>query len=259
MVLRWGRSSLMFLLPSGLGLGGPRQLSMDFEAVSNQYLTMSDANFGAFDRAKFAISLWFKRESTGGVGGGPDGLFAQYSVSGPGSTNSAFSLSFTNTSKLAWECASGVATTSNLITTAQYTDTTSWHHVLVYYDSANATSGDRMRMWYDGTEVTVFDSDSAPVAAVQNSTLDVNIGCQDSVAAYPGNYPYDGKLYQVAFFSGSLPAIGSVYNSGHPVNITGLPGLYALLYGNPTPGADDVLAADWTNVNTVVFSRDAPR
>lgn len=48
------------------GLGIPTR-SIDFESGSTQYLSMSDASFGAFNYAKFAASFWYKKESTGAL------------------------------------------------------------------------------------------------------------------------------------------------------------------------------------------------
>lgn len=227
---------VFFLNAPFVGGGGVK--SLDFERSSSQYLSISDTDFGSFDRAKFAISLWYKRESTAAS----MGLYSQAK---------GFRLEFAAAGQLTFRgLDSGGASIGELQTTATYTDTASWHHVMAHWDSANATAGDRMRLWHDGSEITSFGTDTNPSASVNNSTDIVNIGRDDS-SAY-----YDGLLHQVAFFSGSLPAIGDVYDSGL-VDITGVTGLKSLKYGNNVV-ADNILANAWTSNNTVTLSDDTP-
>ncbi len=223
--------------------------SIDFEFSSSQYLTISDANFGAYDRAKWAISLWYKRESTGGQ--------QLYSHQDNGSGR-AFDLRFNGSSQLEFRSwADGATADGRLLTTATYTDTTSWHHILCWFDSANGTSGDRMRIWHDGAEVTVFSADSAPTAQVFNTTVSVYVAALNN-AGSPAN-EYDGKIYQAAFFSGALPAIGTLYSAGSPLNVSGLSGLWSVLdVAGGVVTHDGVLASSWTNNNTAVSSADIP-
>lgn len=232
--------------PSGGG-GSIPDYSIDFERDSTQYLSMSDTNLGAYDRAKFAISAWVKRESTGTA----QAIMSQYGSAG----SRAFRFYFTSTDKLAFETSEGGTSLSGrLITTAAYTSTSAWYHVLVWLDSANGTAGDRMRLWVDGTEVTSFGTDAYPSAAVFNSSGDVLVGHEPQQGAY-----FDGLIYQLGFFSGSLPAIGDVYDSGSPKDISGVTGLYAYLdVASGSVVSDGVLSTDWTNNNTAVNSSTKP-
>ena len=218
--------------------------SIDFEAGSTQHLSMSDANFGAYDRAKWAISVWFKLESIGTN----RPIMSQFGGAG----NRAFRILFNTGNKLtAFISQDGSNNDSDFITTATYTDTTAYHHLLFHYDSANATAGNRIRLWVDGAEVVTFDLKTNPTAAVFDSTADMQVGAETvSLAGY-----FDGLIYQFGFFSGSLPIIGQVYNAGAPIDISGLTGLYSYLSvaGNSVV-ADGVLVADWTNNGTAISS-----
>lgn len=229
------------------GTGVPDN-SIDFETSSSQYLSMSSANFGAFNTAKFAISLWFKQESVGFQ----RGLISQWDLAG----NNSFRLFFTGGNKLDFLVSSdGTSTGGVLLTTDTYSDTSSWHHLLVHYDSANATANSRMRLWYDGSEITTFDARTNPSSAVLTSSATVVVGASEA----GGTQGFDGLIYQLGFFSGSLPAIGSVYNAGSPLDIKDLTGLYAYLdVNNGAVTSDGVLVSDWTNNNTATASTTVP-
>lgn len=221
--------------------------SMDF--ASSKFLDMSDANFGAFDRSKFAISLWYKLFTTGA---------SRYMwTQGDTASNISFQLRFGATDKLevfALDAPSSID--GQLTTEATFTDTTSWHHILYHFDAANGTPGDRMRLWHDGVEITVFDTDNNPTAAVQDSASTVVIG-SDSAGA--GNF-FNGKLYQAAFFSGALPDISEVFNAGAAKDVTSLTGLYSLLNTDDVVALEDdfVLTTDWINNGGVAKSTDIP-
>lgn len=221
--------------------------SLDFERGSSQYLSMSDANFGAYDKAKWAISVWVKFETSA------NSVICSHGDNGTGQR--AFDIRLNGTSKIDITTSSdGSTANGRLVTTDSFSSTADWYHILIWYDSANATAGDRMRLWVNGVEVTSFTTDTNPSAAVFNSTEAVRIGANASVTTF-----FDGLIYQFAFFSGVLPTISQVYNAGAPKDLSTISGLYAALNatGNSVV-ADDVLSADWTNNNTVITSTTKP-
>jgi hypothetical protein len=222
--------------------------SISLASASSQWLTMSDANFGAYDRAKWAYSGWVTRASISTQ----QTIYAQYDSAG----NRAFQIYFDPDNTLRILCSEdGTYGAGNLATTATYTTTGTYMHILFWYDSANGTSGDRMRLWVNGAEITAFGVDTAPTGAVFNSTGVVTVGAQTS----GGASPYNGLIYQASFFSGTLPAIGTVYNAGAAVSLTGATGLWSTLDvagGDVT--SDEVLAAAWTNNNAAIASSTIP-
>lgn len=224
-------------------------MALSFIAASSMSLTMSNANWGAYTRAKWAISFWYKRASTGSM---------RVFVKGDNSlTNDEIKLSFNSDQLdiLTYKDNTGTAN-GRLLTTATFTDTTAYHHVLFWFDSANATAGDRMRLWHDGTEITLFSVDTNPNGATQTGTGNAAIGSNGAGA--PSSF-FDGLLYQLSFFSNALPDISTLYNAGHPLAVTGLTGLYSTLDvsgGDVTH--DGVLATAWTNNNSVASSSTIP-
>jgi len=238
----------MLCLDTDLGVLGSGGVSMLYKTSASQYLSMTDANFGEYDKAKFAISAWVKRAST--VTGFRQGIYTQM---GSGA-NDAFELFFENPGELTFNTTGGGG---QLSTTAVYNDTANYHHFLAHYDSANTTPNDRMRLWYDGTEITTFTARLNPSAAVNNSTSPIIVGAgSNGLSSW-----FDGLMYQVAFFSGSLPAVSVLRSTitGKPLNITGVAGLWSLLdVASGAVTSDYVLAANWSNNNGVLASGDAP-
>ncbi len=226
------------------GGGSVPSKSLDFELDSSQSLNITSANWGSYDRAKFAISLWFNKETNS----------TSTMLYKGNATNHEFRLEFATGNLLQFTTYASDGTTINgrLRTTASYS-TGTWRHVLIHFDSANATAGDRMRMWVDGSEVTAFDVDTNPTEAANTNAHPVYYGARVA-ASY-----YDGLIYQASFFSGTLPAIGTLYNAGDPMSVDGMTGLWSTLdVAGDVVESDGVLAANWTNTNTVVSSATVP-
>lgn len=215
--------------------------------VSGRRLSMSNANYGAYDHAKMAVSVWIKQTAIGAT----RTIYTQ----GATAANIPFVLRFSTSNKLEVFTLVGAAVNGQLTTTATFTDTANWHHIMMQYDSANGTAGDRLRLWFDGAEITAFDTDTNPTAAMQTSTEDVVIG-----ATSTGTFSLQGEVYQPALFSGTLPDITDVYDGGAAKNLTGLPGLFSLLSTNETDALEDdfVIATNWTNNNGIVKTTDIP-
>lgn len=236
------------ILNTPQGSSGVPTQSISLVNASNQFMSMSDANFGVYNKAKFAVSTWIKKTTASGLA---FGIMCQMGAAG----QRAFTISINASDKINIRTyVDGTNIDGELLTTATYTATT-YYHILFWYDSANATAGDRMRLWVNGVEVTAFDVDTNPSAAIFDSTSNVAVGASSSAGASAA----DGLIYQHTFVSGSLPTIGQVYNAGAPLSITGLTGLFSVL--DVAGGAvthDGVLATAWTNNNTATASSTIP-
>jgi hypothetical protein len=229
------------------GGGGAPTRSLSFVAASTQYLSMSSANWGSYNRAKWAYSCWFNT-STGNV---------QF-ISKADQTNAAASEFYIKLNSGAVEILSysGAAADGELRTTATTFADGNWHNLLFWFDSANATAGNRMQLWLDGTKISSFSVQSNPTGAVDTTAELTRIG---AIANDPAS-DMDGLIYQSAFYSGTLPSIGAIYNAGSPLDVSGISGLYSLLNTNATDPLtqDFVLATAWTNNNTVTKSSTIP-
>lgn len=122
------------------------------------------------------------------------------------------------------------------LTTAQvFRDPSAWYHIVVVYDSTNATSTDRMRVHVNGTRVTNFIAGSFPVTypsqnvdSMLNTTSYANNIGKDTNGG--GGAYLDGYLTEVNFIDGQALTPASF---GETDAVTGVwkPKKYAGTYG----------------------------
>ena len=88
----------------------------------------------------------------------------------------------------------------NLTTNQKLRDVSAWYHIVQVYDSANATAGNRMRLYINGVEVTSFSTDTNPDED-QASSMNSAIGHQ--IGSYRGtDSHWDGYLAEIVFIDG---------------------------------------------------------
>jgi len=216
--------------------------STEFTSASSQYVTMSDADFGGYDREKFTIHRSIKRKSTGG---------SQYIWTHAGASgNYAIFILFDPNNKISIATyQNGTAEAGRLVTTAAYTNTSDFYDITIHYDSANATANDRIRLEVDGSAVTSFTSRTNPTAAIFDTTANASIGYngQASPAGYANVIDYNFR-----FYSGVNPSQADI-----------LAGSTAGLWSSrPVTGGDVTFdgarGASWTNVNAATASSTIP-
>jgi len=90
-------------------------------------------------------------------------------------------------------------------TTAYFRDHSAWYHIVFVWDAANATAGDRARIYINGTEVTAFNTDINPtdVASAINTALEHNIG----LYAKSGGENFGGYMAEAIFLDGTANAV----------------------------------------------------
>ena len=106
------------------------------------------------DADKYTFSFWCKRSKIG----------AQQSIfrSTNGAASNDSHVTFQADDTLRFEEYGGSATVGKLQTNQLFRDVSAWYHIVLVYDSGNATAGNRMRMYVNGTEVTSFGTDTNP-------------------------------------------------------------------------------------------------
>lgn len=90
--------------------------------------------------------------------------------------------------------------TYNLITTAVYRDPSAWYHIVVAFDTTQATSSDRVKLYVNGTQVTVFTTNtigSQNVDTFVDATNVHNIGRYGAASQY-----FDGYMTEINFIDG---------------------------------------------------------
>jgi hypothetical protein len=86
-------------------------------------------------------------------------------------------------------------------TTSVYRDSSAWLHLVVQYDTTNATAGDRVKIYVNGERVTIFSSSSDPSL---NYDGYINTASAHSIGrpgAYNGAY-FSGYLADIHFIDG---------------------------------------------------------
>ena len=91
--------------------------------------------------------------------------------------------------------------TNYLITSQVFRDVSAWYHIVLTWDSSNATAGDRVRLYVNGSRVTAFGTSNNPTL---NQTSSVNSTNAHFLGEYygGGSYYYNGYMTEVNFIDG---------------------------------------------------------
>lgn len=118
--------------------------SLRFRAANSAYLSRS---FGTpTSNIKWTWSGWIKRGALG----------TQLVFNGgDGSSNNFFSVQFTAGDLIQIAQISGGAYNLQMTTSAVFRDPSAWYHIVIVYDSANATSTDRVQIYINNSRQTV--------------------------------------------------------------------------------------------------------
>ena len=130
------------------------------------------------DIDKYTFSFWCKRSKVG----------AQQSIfrSTNGAATNDSHVTFQADDTLRFEEYGGGATIGKLQTNQVFRDVSAWYHIVLVYDSGNATAGNRMRMYVNGAEVTSFGTDTNP-----SQNADSYFNKSGEVLSF-GRTPYSG-------------------------------------------------------------------
>ena len=106
---------------------------------------------------------------------------------------------------------------TRLITTQVFRDPSAWYHIVCVYDSGNAVSSERARIYINGARVTDFGTETYP-SQNQDGIIgsNVNIGFGWYVAYQSGSH-FDGYLAEMNYVNGSAldPSSFGEYNSSN--------------------------------------------
>jgi hypothetical protein len=94
----------------------------------------------------------------------------------------------------------GGTSTYNLITTAVYRDPSAWYHIVVAFDTTQATSANRVKLYVNGTQITVFTTNTI---GAQNVDTFVDATNVHHIGRYGAASQYlDGYLTEINFIDG---------------------------------------------------------
>ena len=121
------------------------------------------------------------------------------------------------------------ATVGNLLTTQAFRDPSAWYHIVVVWDSTQATAANRMRMYVNGTQITAFSTATYPsqnqISYSINGAVAHNIGR----SANGGSNPFDGYMTDINFIDGQ--ALEPYYFGNNDANGVWKPIQYKGTYG----------------------------
>lgn len=163
-------------------------LSARFNSADNAFLSRTPAT--ASNRKTWTWSGWVKRSKLG----------AQQGLIGcsVGTSDSTYmNLQFNSGDLLGL----GLYTQYILLTTQVFRDTSAWYHIVVAFDTTNATADNRCRMYVNGVEITAFTTRNNPT---QNADYGINQASQHDIgrSEYTNSTCLGGYLAEVNFIDG---------------------------------------------------------
>ena len=176
----------------GIGAGGDREFypykidnSLRFDDGSSHVLARTPSGSGD-SLTTWTWSAWVKR------GNVSDGMIfsANYNSNQIGFSSDRLYFEFYDGSN-----------NNFLISTAKLRDPSSWYHVVFVWNTTDATSSNRMRIYLNGSEITTFDSSSYP-SQNRNSKINTAIEHQIGKRANPSGANFDGYLAEINFIDG---------------------------------------------------------
>lgn len=176
------------LWPVVLGYQIPN--SVRFNSASSDYLNRTPASAG--NRQKWTYSFWIKKTENGTMITTP----LDASVDG----NNRSLILFDNDNLRLISVVSGSVTT-NLITTQVFRDVSAWYHVIVAFDTTQATASNRVKFYVNGSQVTAFGTATYPS---QNQNENINNNIVHSIGrdgTYANQY-LNGYMSEIYFIDG---------------------------------------------------------
>ena len=219
-----------------------------FDSGKSNYLNRTPGSAG--NRQTWTWSSWVKRNSFGvnnnifsGVQDGNNGTVFYFDVNN--------NLNFLN-------YVSG-GNAGRRITTNVYRDSSSWYHILLIWDSTNATVSNRIRIYVNGAEVTSFGTNTDPSSAnsIINSTnsnqIGADVGFNNGYSSLQLSNAYfiDGQALDVSYFGYT----DALTNTWRPKKLSssvafGTNGFYLPFDGSAPIGQDQSgRGNNWTPVN----------
>ena len=139
--------------------------SLRFNSGSSDFLNRTPAS--ATNRKTWTYSSWFKRSN---LGNGSD-YMCLFSAGNIVNDSDFFRLLLTDQDQIYAQDRRSASFVTLLRTEAVYRDVSAWYHVVIAYDTTQATASNRVRLYINGTEITVFGANTYPT---QNYDTDVN-------------------------------------------------------------------------------------
>jgi hypothetical protein len=168
--------------------------SLRFRSSASAYLNRTPASAG--NRKTWTWSAWVKR----GALGSDYGIFS----AGTNSSNAIDAFEFNSSNQIRLYSYNS-AYLFQYVTTAVYRDPSAWYHIVVAVDTTQATAGNRVKLYVNGQQVTVFSTQTDPT---QNSDCNFfNTASLHAIGATYNNSRFlDSYIAEQYFIDGSAKA-----------------------------------------------------
>ena len=212
---------------------------------------------------KWTWSSWIKRGELATAGhSAVENIFTTYV-----DASNLFYVRFNDTDFIDIRNIASVGTGGRLITNAKYRDVAAWYHIVVVYDSANASAGDRVRLYVNGVEETSFSLDTNPsssqVCTMNADTRVVELGrISDTSANFTGVLAHthfcDGQAYAASDF-GETDATSGIWIAKSGPSVTYGNNGFFLKYASGAHGTDSSgNSNDFVVSGTMTNTKDTP-
>ena len=220
--------------------------SCRFDDGSSAYMHKTPGSAG--NRRTFTLSMWVKISA---VDTGTRMLFSAQADS-----NNYAVLRMEN-SQIEWIVANSGSVVGKLLTNQLYRDPSAWLNIVIAVDTTDGTSGNRQKMYINGTQVTSFATETQPN---QNTDYTMNNTEEHDVGSFGAGSYFDGYLAEVCLIDGSALAPTSFGEFDEdsptiwkPIDVSGLTfgtnGFYLDFEDSSNLGNDANGGTDLTEVN----------
>ena len=195
--------------------------------MASTYLSKTPASSG--NRKTFTISFWLKRSDLNNP------IYALYASGGSG-------VYFDSSNRLEYFEYSG-GYIAQLTTNYQFKDLSSWYHVVITYNSTEATASDRIKIWINGVQQTSFAFSTYPSLNYDslsfNTTSAHTISYPNYLNGYLAHYHFiDGTAYDASAF-GETDATTGIWKPKTAPSVTyGTNGFFLKFENSGSMGTD---------------------
>lgn len=167
--------------------------SARFNSGSSDNLSRTPASSG--NRQIMTFSFWVKRSILGST----ERIFSTWS----NSAANQFWIRWTSSNELYLVSYTSSSFTTQLITTQLFRDVSAWYHIVIAYDTTQATASNRIKLYVNGTQVTAFSTETYPS---QNTNMEWNRSTAPNIIGGEptgGNGEYiNGYMSEIYFIDG---------------------------------------------------------
>lgn len=193
--------------------------SLRFRSSASAYLSRT---FGTPTNNKiYTYSVWLKR----GI------LSSQQRIFGAGATDGAV-ISLESGDTIRWYDYNGTSFSVQLITTQLFRDPSAWYHLVFVYDSTQATSSNRAKIYVNGTQITALSTATYPSLNQASNYFNTAVVHNIGRTSFGGGGQYtDAYMAEINFIDGQALTPSS-FGSTNATTGVWQPAAYTGTYGN---------------------------